>query len=395
MTAPERVTKYLEVPSASEVCADHSQLSPVLTSEMSRLFSSGYALLPLGGPDGKQPTVSFRGRKRLPLGLVLDKLAAAGSLSYGIRLKGVLVVDVDTDTPEARDYVACRFGTSPCKTRTSRGFHLYFRHVGSKPPQVRLPGISIDFKSGDNEYVVGPQSERPNGVVYWPEGRLQALQSLPWFQDHGCPAESADRIVGEPRLYPEGTRHTLLKQEARALALSSATFEEASARLTEFRDTRLESPNDFPAPRLDGLLKWFWDRRQDGSLWGGQNSTVNFHRPDLNVLFAKGNNLATTLYVLLVTDHGHKKDAEFAIVPDALRSSGRLTSGRRQIYLAIKALEELELIVCVRRPGGKRNNSVFRLERPKGEGERGRRSILTLVSREDTTLLGLDGEHAA
>lgn len=82
--------------------AAHPRLSPVLTSEMTRLFSAGYSLLPLGSPDGKKPIMAFRGRKRFPLSRVVDKMAGAGSKTYGIRLKGLLVVDVDSDTPQAR-----------------------------------------------------------------------------------------------------------------------------------------------------------------------------------------------------------------------------------------------------------------------------------------------------
>jgi hypothetical protein len=40
--------------------AIHPRLSPVLTSEMSRLYSAGFSLIPLGGDDGKKPIIGYK-----------------------------------------------------------------------------------------------------------------------------------------------------------------------------------------------------------------------------------------------------------------------------------------------------------------------------------------------
>ena len=339
--------------------AAHPRLPPVITSEISRLYSAGFSLLPLGGPDGKKPIVEYRDRKRLPLSMLVDRMANAGSRTFGLRLKGLLVVDVDADTPQAREYVARQFGTSPARTRTGRGFH-YFRLAGVKPKQVRLPGISIDFKSGENEFVVGPQSERPDAVVYWPEGRLTALEGLPWFDDRDDNASEPEPAKCNGR-YPQGVRHQMLKRRAHQLALAADSFGDLFANLLAFREWEIENPADFSDARLEKLALWFWHKRENGELWSGRNSVVQIHRVALDELARRGEGLGFLLYGILVSTHGHNLEALFAIVPDGLRTSGRLKAGRRQIYAAIDLLMELGLLHCRVRPRGKRNHFLYQL----------------------------------
>ena len=306
--------------------AAHPRLPPVLTSEISRLYSAGFSLLPLGGPDGKKPIVEYRDRKRLPLSMLVDRMANAGSRTFGLRLKGLLVVDVDTDTPQAREYVERRFGTSPARTRTGRGFHLYFRLAGAKPKQVRLPGISIDFKSGENEFVVGPQSERPDGVVYWPEGRLAALEGLPWFEDRDDNTSTPEPAKCNGR-YPQGVRHQMLKRRAHQLALAADSFGDLFANLVAFREWEIEKPEDFSDAWLENLALWFWHKRENGELWSGKNSVVQIHRAAVDELARRGEGLAFLLYGLLVSAHGHDPDARFAIVPDGPKIQWPAQSG--------------------------------------------------------------------
>lgn len=366
--------------------AAHPRLPAVLTSEMTRLYSAGFWLLSLGGNDGKKPIIGYQNRMRHPLGLVSDKMAAAGSHSYGIRLRDMIVVDVDTDTPEARQYVERRFGTSSARTKTSRGYHLYFRHTGPKPKQIRLPGISIDFKSGENEFVVGPQAERPDGVVYWPEGRLIAPDVLPPFVDRGAGSVETERERVNGR-YPRGIRHTTLKRRARELVLAAESFDGMVADLLAFRDWEIEQPEEFSDDSLINLAEWFWEKREQGELWTKATSVVQIPRATLDKLARLGEGLAFLLYGILVSAHGHQPAAPFAIVPDALRENGRLKAGRRQIYAAIQVLLEAELLVCHKKPRGNRNHHLYLLGAgvPAVAGEeRGEGSKLILVSEKDT-----------
>ncbi|RLP22149.1 bifunctional DNA primase/polymerase [Mesorhizobium sp. YM1C-6-2] len=336
------------------------RLPPALTSEMSRLFSAGFSLVPLGGDDGKKPTMSFRDRRRFPLATVVDRMAGSGSRSYGIRLKGLLVVDVDTDTPEARAYVERRFGTSPARTRTSRGFHLWFRHCSDRPAPVRLPGIAIDFKTGQNEFVVGPQSERPDGAVYWPEGRIATIADLPWLEDRDPGAAIADQNASVGRI-PVGSRNDALKRRARKSARVASDYDNLLAELLAFRDVEMDDPRSYSEEQVVGLAKWAWQLRQQGKLWGGTNSVVVIRRSAVEELAANGHHRALSLLLFLRGQHGHDPSANFAVDPRALRKNGHFRDGTKQLYGAIKTLVARGHLVLVRPARGKRNHHDYRL----------------------------------
>lgn len=364
--------------------ASHASLSPVLTTELARLYDAGFSLLPLGGDDGKKPIVAFKDRARLPLALVVNRMLSAKSKAFGVRLQRLLVVDVDTDTPEARNYVSRRFGDSPVKTKTGRGFHLYFRHEGKKPATVELPGIRVDFKSGANEFAVGAQSERPDGVVYWPLGqKLVSVSDLPKFEDRDFSSADPQPTKIDGR-YPVGCRQKSLKRRAHQLAVVADTFDELLADLLAFREWEIEMPENFSDTYVEGLARWFWHKRENGKLWSGKDSAVLIHRTAIDELASRGEGLAFLLHAILVADHAHKPDEIFAIVPDGLRLSGRLKAGRRQIYDAIDVLVELKLIHCHSKPRGKRNHYLYQLGPVRKEEGRGEGSKVILVPDKDT-----------
>ncbi|RUT97316.1 bifunctional DNA primase/polymerase, partial [Mesorhizobium sp. M7A.T.Ca.TU.009.02.1.1] len=294
--------------------AAHASLPALLTAELGRLFQAGFSLLPLGGDDGKKPIVAFKDRSRLPLGLVVNRMAGAGSNTFGIRLEGLLVVDVDTDTPKARAYVEMRFGTSPVSTKTSRGFHLYFRHNGSKPPSVDRPDIKIDFKAGGNEFVVGAHSERPDGSIYWPIGKLVSFSGLPELFDREVPGIELAKTNGR---FPIGCRREMLKRRARQLALRADTFDDLVQNLVGFREWEIERPEDFSDGEISEMAAWFWKKRDSGKLWSGSNSVVMIERTVIDKLVADGEFTAYGLYSHLKAIHP-AEGAKFAIVPDGL-----------------------------------------------------------------------------
>lgn len=372
--------------------AEHPRLPPVLTSEISRLYSAGFWLIPLGGNDGKKPIIEFRDRKRQPLTVVINRMAAGGSRTFGIRLPGLLVVDVDTDTAEARSYVERRFGNSAGRVRTGRGYHLYFRHDGPKPKPVRRENVVIDFKAGANEFVVGPQSVRPDRVIYWPEARLIAPTALPKFVDYGeSPSDSQPDKIGSR--FPRGVRHSTLKRRAHQVVQTVDSFDELAADLLAFRDWEIDHPEDFPDSSVLALARWYWDKREAGELWTATNGHVPIPRAAIDVLARSGEGLAMLLYGILVAAHGHKSDT-FAIVPDGLRNSGRLRAGRRQIYQAIDVLLKLDLLTCREMPRGDRRFYRYALGHG-AEENKGGGSNLILVSEKDTHSRPPGNERAA
>ncbi len=342
---------------------------------MAILFSGGYSLIPLGGQDGKKPTVRFRGRKRLPLAVVVDRMAASGSTTYGIRLDGLLVVDVDTDTPEARAYVEERFGRCDYSTKTARGFHLFFRHIGERPTRVRQPNIAIDFKTGPNEFVVGPISERPDGTVYWATGHLPPAEHLPIFTDRQALTGALQPI----RSVARGNRHETLKQQAIQFARHAQTREELGAWLRQFRDAALEAPEEFTDSTICKIVDWYWEKRETGRLYGGQNSTANIPRIAIHRLARQGESLSLMLYSVLYAAHGHLAGKTFAIVPDQMRAHGLIMAGRGQLYSAIKVLMETQLIVRVSKATRRREPDLYRLSTMQEIEKTEERSLLTLV----------------
>lgn len=333
--------------------AEHPLLSPVLTAELSRLFSAGFSLIPLGGTDGKTPMVRFRDRKRFPLSTVVDRMAGGGSRTYGIRLDGLLVVDVDSDTEEARAYVRKNFGTSPARTRTRRGFHLYFRFEGAKPQVVRLPNVTIDFKAGPNEYVVGPQSERPDGGVYWPEGRLLSRDALPWFKERRQDVSEATTATSE-KIVAVGSRNDALKRRAAELLPLAQNLDDLVEGLREYRDREFAEPDTLDDSQIRSIAEWYWGKRESGRWWGNGNATVVVKRATARRLRVGKHHVALSLLIFLTEMHGKDPKATFAVDPRALRREGHFRDGVNQLYAAIKVLVSLKCLELARAASGKR-----------------------------------------
>lgn len=345
-------------PRAQEDCsgaATTARISAILIAQLTRLSQLGHSLIPLGGDDGKRPLVKLQrvdktAVHRLPLDLVLDRMSRGRSRTYGIRLDGMLVVDLDTDTPEARKFVEEYIGTSPVKTKTSRGLHLYFRHVGRKPPNVRMPGIAIDFKAGPSEYVVGPCSIRPDGHEYFSDGQLGDKRELPEFRlIKSLPQRSVDRgslVSGGASgpAVPNGGRHTELFRLALQWVRTSDSYEELLGNLEAHRRIYFDDLESFPDSEVVGIAEATWGYRVRNTLWHGRNSEVSFSRIVMDRLLARRHGVdAFALYCLLKADHGHQLGKRFPIVPGAMR--GRIDLCRNHIYRARDILVEEGLLI--------------------------------------------------
>jgi hypothetical protein len=182
------------------------------------------------------------------------------------------------------------------------------------------------------------------------------------------------------------------------LALVADTFDNLLADLLALRDWEVERPEEFSDNKVEGLARWFWDLRESGQLYSGRSSGVLIQRSAIELIAsAKGERslraanitkgTASLLYNMLLAEHGHLPGVSFAVVPDALRKSGRMSNGRRQIYDAIDLLIELGLLVCISQPEGYRDHYLYQLGVTGQAGSTGRRgggSNLTLVSVTDT-----------
>lgn len=332
-------TKYVDE-------AAHASLSPVLTAELSRLYAAGFWLMPLGGEDGRTPALRFKKDDgapvgRHPLASVVNKLITIPSRNYAIRLNGLLVVDIDTDTSDARDYVERRFGASTVQVKTRRGVHHWFRFEGKPPAKVRLPGIAIDFKAGVQQLAAGPFAERKDGAQYLPlKGRLESISALPEFIDREPPVELEQEISFTPAgKVAVSSRNTALWRASIEYAPCVDSLAALAADLRAHRDWHFDNPESVSDDEVRRVAEWAWQKRCDNQIWSGRSSEVRFPRSTMDRLLRhKHGSDAFLVYCLLRSEHGHIPGRVFPIVPAAMREAGLIEMSRNRLYRAIHVL---------------------------------------------------------
>ena len=318
--------------------------------DMSRLYGGGHSLIPLGsGEDGKSPLVRFEGSKRLPLGVIQNRMQQADSAIYGIRLHGMIVVDCDTDNAATAEYVEKRFGASSIQVKTPRGRHHYYRlDRATVPKRIREDGISIDFKSGANAYVAGPGSIRLDGGIYVPDvGILEDIGSLPLFSD-----TLPDVVVGNAPLISVGGRTFHIWEIARQLVEACDSKEGLFAELQSVRDWECASPENYSDERLSKTVEWIWQKRLDNELWGGAKSSVKTSHPRFELSDErKGRPLALCLLHVLRHNHsGRARNGQpFCIDRIAMAKAGVIQNWNQNHYRRAKnALLEAGLVKCIK-----------------------------------------------
>jgi Bifunctional DNA primase/polymerase, N-terminal len=331
-----------------------------VAGEMRRLYDHGFALIPLGGKDGKKPLISGWNNRRLPFDACLNRMVKAGSLTYGIRLDGFLVVDCDTDNEATQALLAERFPASPFVVRTGRGSHHYYRHNGPVPPPIRDPDVTIEFKAGLSAFAVGPCSVRPDGKVYVAESG-DITMDLPLFVDR-CRAVRV-ALAGTGKV-PVGSRNPMLVKRVIEYAPFADGLDGLIGDLLAVRNIEFDDPASFPDSEVVKLAEWAWNKRLENRIWAGRNSTVQINRMALDALLPlEGGPDAFALYSIVVSNHGHLPGKAFAIVPDGMLAAGLLQISRRQIYRARDLLTKIGLLVLVQR-GRMKQPNLYRLQNP-------------------------------
>ena len=359
--------------SSIEKCA-LAEAAPLDT--MRRLYEAGFSLIPLGRENGKKPLVSGWTGRRLPLVTVIKRMQETGSTTYGLRLNDLTVVDCDTDNAETRQLVRERFGATPVMVRTARGVHYYFKTGDKEPLSIQHPGIAIDFKTGGNQFVVGPGSIRPDGIVYTHIGQpLSSPGLLPVFRDNVPPERTYGGKVAK------GHRNTTLSQHARQLAPCCDSEHEIFDNLIGFRDLECDDPGSVPDREVQGIAAWAWKLRCENRLWEGRNSVVGLNRLVLDRLAQhKYGADALMLHSIVAARHGHIPGKLFAIVPDAMIESKLISFSRNRAYRAIRTLIELGLLLLAKK-GRVREPNIYRLLHPAFPYNQGGEGLsITLVS---------------
>jgi DNA-binding transcriptional ArsR family regulator len=115
-------------------------------------------------------------------------------------ISGIVVVDLDEETPEAMEI----WNSLPetVEARTGRGRHRYYHPPKGTRARSRKLAPGLDFK-GDDGYVVAPPSVHPSGARYrWVSG-LSEMAPLPEGLIEADPRQNSAQ--GQPSRFPESS----------------------------------------------------------------------------------------------------------------------------------------------------------------------------------------------
>ncbi|MCC7045029.1 MAG: bifunctional DNA primase/polymerase [Acidobacteria bacterium] len=151
---------------------------PILDQALA-LWRRGLSVIPVPRPDGrhdgKVPTIRWAEyQTRQPTeDEIRDWFRVPQNLAIITGAISNLVV-VDADSRVALRWAVRHLPYTPWQVRTSRGFHLYFRHPGvpirnRAKLDTRDGRIAVDVR-GDGGYVIGPGSVHASGAVYMEAG---------------------------------------------------------------------------------------------------------------------------------------------------------------------------------------------------------------------------------
>jgi hypothetical protein len=191
------------------------------------LWARGLNVIPVPRPDatydGKTPIVLWgehqsRRQTESDIRRLFDAGVASNIAIITGAISGVVVIDVDSKS--AMEAAVLRLPYTPWQSRTSKGYHLYYRHPG-----VRIGnrvGIylgkerhQIDVR-GDGGFVIAPGSIHASGVAYveggdWTKSREElpcfwpgwAAPPAPWKPARAVPvaARSISDIIERARKY--------------------------------------------------------------------------------------------------------------------------------------------------------------------------------------------------
>lgn len=128
-----------------------------------------------------------------------SRAEAARFREYGVTL-GLFAV-ADSDSRKAEVWNAAHLPDTPFKVTTGpyhdgspgRGRHRWYRLIGDAPHFIHRDGHTIEFRHR-GQYVVGPGSIRPDGVIYTADDWSWNIRDVPFF-----PADFAfdDRPLSE------------------------------------------------------------------------------------------------------------------------------------------------------------------------------------------------------
>jgi Bifunctional DNA primase/polymerase, N-terminal len=159
-----------------------------------RLLVMGLSVIPVPRADGRSfdgkiPAIAWRVfQGRLPTDDELILWIGSGAAMNLAIVTGAVsgVVVIDLDSPEALRYFTRRFPYTPWQTKTSKGWHLFYRHPGvlvrnRARIETGAGKLGIDVR-GDGGFVIAPGSVHASGATYEFAGDWsQPREALPRF----------------------------------------------------------------------------------------------------------------------------------------------------------------------------------------------------------------------
>jgi hypothetical protein len=318
---------------------------------MARLQKCGLCLVPLGGGvDGKSPLVMPEAGERLSLRQVLGPMYGRGSMTYGVRLSGLVVLDADD--PTYLEQIENRFGPAGVVVATPRGFHAYYRGGHVSGLSLRREGWPVDVKQGGNAYVVGPRSVRPDGGSYAAQRGVLGVTALRPIQTPTTGAVQASEVR-------EGERHAFLLKEALGMVRYVDGEGELLANLLYVRDQLPDAAAQVPESEVAGIVAWAWQKRLSGKLFAGRDSAFTVHRMALDRL--RCNSDALALWVVLQDQHGHLAARQFGLNHAAMIAACQTDLSRRRFSAAIAFIVRQGLLEIAANHSQGRRKRQYRL----------------------------------
>jgi hypothetical protein len=183
---------------------------------------------------------------------------AARFREYGVPL-GLLAV-IDSDRPDVEAWAAAHAPDTPLRVRTARGWHRGYRLSGDAPHFIHRDGLTIEFRHR-GQYVVGPGSVRPDGVIYEADAWSWDIRDVPFFPADFVfddrPLSERGSADGEPFELPEvvraGERHDQLFRFLRSCKGSGFDRDETRELVTMVNHKRCDPPLEEDAT----FERWF------------------------------------------------------------------------------------------------------------------------------------------
>lgn len=320
-----------------------------ILARAAELDAARLIVLPLvAEEDGKAPLVKGWQKIRLSKARFEALMATNRSTIYGVRLDGMVVLDLDENDTDLVARLEEIFGIASVKVATPRGFHLYYSGASVNLPKLRQEGMQVDVLSGNKYYVVGPNSVRPCGGRYVEIcGRLGETKLNPFpepsVQSYSNPAAAPYcRFLSDGKV-AEGHRNRHLLKRSIEFVQTCHTEHELFCNLMHVRDEECAEPGSVSDAELSYMAQWAFELSRQGELHVTTGGVFQVDRRFADLLLC--NSDAIALYVAIKKNFGHMPGKTFQLCYKGMMEAQHINMSKNGFERAIKKLLETGAIV--------------------------------------------------